>query len=103
MNKWIVLLLIFCFFISTIIIAFPLADFYLWLNKEDANHSIYLVLSLMGLILSSLVAYLRFKYPQEYERAEKTSHTPHTKYGVYVLVFFFVFMIGFYMYAFLSK
>ncbi len=101
MNKWVVTLLVLCFSVNAVVLAFPLADFYLYANKESPSYGIYFLLISIGLVVSLVISILRLKYSDEYKRAEKIAYTPYTKYGLYALVFFFVSMICFYLYAFL--
>ena len=100
MNKALIVIFITLIFFSVLAVVFPPAVFYSSF-AEGKNNSIQLII--FGLVLAIIISFLKIFYKREYEKAEKISYTPHTKYGWYALVFFFISMFLFYSYAFLSK
>lgn len=100
MNKALIIIFVTLIFLSVLVVVFPPAVFYSSF-AEGKNNSIQLIL--FSLVLAIIIVFLKIFYKREYEKAEKISYTPHTKYGWYALIFFVAFMFLFYAYAFLSK
>lgn len=103
MRKGIIILLVLLFFISVLFTILPPADLYRELAGKNVSSWYIILFIILGLIVTSVIGTIEARYPREYKEADRISHTPYAKYGWYAVVFSIVFIICFYLYAFLSR